>query len=315
MSKGSAGGFSIQKGIQLFKEVAVLNMREAAGDAALDKLWADTFKDDTGIDAGNSSGYTHDSGSQEVDKLTSGLKVSETAATAFENNISNTEPAIKKGSGTLFAAPSAFAAASCAFWIKKTGSPTGTVKIRLYASSTQDLNGTPTGAVLAETTLDVSTLTTSIAKMEFTFDAPYTVTSGVYYCLVIESDTYVGDGSNYIVISRYNGNQNAAHGSVYKNASAWVSTSDDVKFELSATVGASAVLQSIRALDLAEDVTEVIAFAEVTGGSISLTEISTDDGATWTTVTLDTIASVPAGNQIKMRITFTGSLQYWGVAA
>ena len=65
MSKGSAGGFSIQKGIQLFKEVAVLNMREAAGDAALSKLWSDTFKDATGIDAGESSGYTHDAGNQE----------------------------------------------------------------------------------------------------------------------------------------------------------------------------------------------------------------------------------------------------------
>lgn len=83
---------------------------------------------------------------------------------------------------------------SAKFYIKKqAGSPTGNAYARLYAhSGTFGTSSIPTGAALAESLpFDVSTLTTSYALTEFTFDS---------------TEQYiVADGSHYIITLEYNG--------------------------------------------------------------------------------------------------------------
>lgn len=51
--------FPLDRGAQLTKEVAYLNMREAANASQLDKLWSDTFLTKVGIDAANSLRYLY----------------------------------------------------------------------------------------------------------------------------------------------------------------------------------------------------------------------------------------------------------------
>lgn len=285
MSRGSAGGFPTQKGIQLTKEVALLNMREAAGDAALDKLWADTFKDSTGIDAGNSSGYSYDAGNQEVDKNVTEVErgAAGTMSASSGSSISNLNDANLATAAINI---------SNGGWIKcDLGAPIRITKVRLYAHD--NISYMLDDAVIQGSNNDsdwdtletISNLGASIGVWE---DISFiNATAYRYY--------------------RLNNVQSQGEAVVYLT-----------EFQLMEPASSSAILQSIQALDLAVDVSEVIVFGEVTGGTISKIEVSTDDGSTWDDITgtgLEEIAAVTPGAQIKLRLTFTGSLQYWGVAA
>lgn len=77
---------------------------------------------------------------------------------------------------------------SVKFYLSKTGSPTGNVTAKLYASTgTHGSTAKPTGATLASSnSIDASTLTTSLALYEFTFATPYTGANGTVYCITIE---------------------------------------------------------------------------------------------------------------------------------
>lgn len=89
--------------------------------------------------------------------------------------------------------------ASCKFYLKKTGSPTGNATAKLYAHTGSYGDGQPTGAALATSgTLNVSTLTTSYQLITFTFTGgdKVTMTGGTAYCIVVEYSN--GDGSNYV---------------------------------------------------------------------------------------------------------------------
>lgn len=57
--QAAAAGFPLARGVQLTKELAVLNMREAAAASQLSELWSDTFLTNAGINAGASTGYTY----------------------------------------------------------------------------------------------------------------------------------------------------------------------------------------------------------------------------------------------------------------
>lgn len=88
--------------------------------------------------------------------------------------------------------------ASVKWYIKKAlGSPTGNAITRLYGvTGTVGTDGKPTGAALASSnTVDVTTLTTSLQLIEFTFASPYAASAGDI-CLALEYTA--GDASNYI---------------------------------------------------------------------------------------------------------------------
>lgn len=90
---------------------------------------------------------------------------------------------------------------STKFYLKKSGSPTGSATATLYAhSGTFGSSSIPTGIALSTSGIfDVSTLTTSPALISFSFlDNLYEMTSGTKYVVaLLYSD---GDTSNFIQI-------------------------------------------------------------------------------------------------------------------
>lgn len=88
------------------------------------------------------------------------------------------------------------------FYLKKLGLPTGTMTAKLYAmSGVYGTSGVPTGSALATSTaVNVSSLTTSFALIDFTFANDYQLTSGVNYCIVVDCTSVTGDASNYVIM-------------------------------------------------------------------------------------------------------------------
>ena len=84
---------------------------------------------------------------------------------------------------------------SRATWsIRKQGSPTGNVYARAYANS----GGVPTGVLLAESNpIDITTLTTAFADVEFEFEDEYTL-SGIDYHVSVEYNG--GDAANRLEV-------------------------------------------------------------------------------------------------------------------
>lgn len=119
---------------------------------------------------------------------------------------------------------------SIRFYLKKTGSPTGTAVAKIYAhSGTFGSTGVPTGAALATSeTLTVSTLTVSYALTEFKFEDPNNITlsTGTNYFVVIEYTA--GSAGNTVDVGR--DGSSPGHGGNFATyaSSTWsaVSTSD-----------------------------------------------------------------------------------------
>ncbi len=93
---------------------------------------------------------------------------------------------------------------SCQFYMKKAGTPTGTITAKIYASTgTLGSTAKPTGAALATSTaFSVSTLTTSYALTTLTFPTASRITlaANTVYILVIEGTGISGDASNRVDI-------------------------------------------------------------------------------------------------------------------
>lgn len=85
------------------------------------------------------------------------------------------------------------------FYLKKINSPTGNATAKIYScTGTPGTSGKPTGAALATSgTFDVSTLTSTLQLITFTFSSPYTAVAG-NYCFVLAYSG--GDASNYVDI-------------------------------------------------------------------------------------------------------------------
>ena len=85
------------------------------------------------------------------------------------------------------------AVGSAVFYLKKSGSPTGTATANIYAhSGTFGTSSVPTGAALATSdTFDVSTLTTSFQLITFNFSGVNQIilTYGTHYVISIEDPT------------------------------------------------------------------------------------------------------------------------------
>jgi len=123
----------------------------------------------------------------------------------------------------------AYKLTSCKFYMRKYASPTGTMYAELFAhSGTFGSSSKPTGNALAISTgIDVSTLTTSLALVEFTFPAgqQYEMQPGTYYCIdvgFVASGTI--DTTNYLAIGMdYTSPTHAGNANRYANG-AWTST-------------------------------------------------------------------------------------------
>jgi hypothetical protein len=119
---------------------------------------------------------------------------------------------------------------SCAFYLKKNGTPTGTAVAKLYAhSGVYGTSSVPTGRCLAiSDTFDVSTLTTTAGLVEFKFTYPYTLTA-TNWCIVLEYTA--GTAANYVQVG-YDASA-AGHGgnkATYASAAWTASATEDVCF-------------------------------------------------------------------------------------
>jgi hypothetical protein len=136
----------------------------------------------------------------------------------------------QNGTGNSFACDTnGYSIYSSKFYIRKGGSPTGSVVSKLYAvSGTYGTDNIPTGSALATSNnFDISTLTTSYQLIEFTFSTGYTLVSGTKYFISIEYSG--GDGSNFLDSSF---DDSPGHGGnrAYLNGGSWtaVSAQDDI---------------------------------------------------------------------------------------
>lgn len=100
-----------------------------------------------------------------------------------------------------------------------------------------------------------------------------------------------------------------------------VSSGDEVvlqELELYVEQTTTAEIVSVLALNLATNISQVMLFCDVTlNTGTAAYYISTDNGSTWTAVTPETLAAVPAGKQVRIKVSLTGDaeLESWGVAA
>lgn len=286
-------------------------MEQTADAAGLDQLWSDTFENTNGIDSGNSSGYSHDAGNKEVDVNSGGSVIDELNSNSSQTTIFN---GTKNGGGQQFTSQATAEAGQIVFSLKKVGTPTGNIVAKLYTVDGSDLPDT-----LLETSseFDVSTLTGTKTDITFTLSSNVPVTDTTKYAITLEAGTGLTvDGSNYIQMGLEGGGD--GDGKMLSKNGSWATSGNDARFRVLEGAASEVVLQSVSALTLAANVSEVIAFADISGGTISAIEVSTDDGTTWddiTSIGLEKLASVTPGNQIKLRLTFTGSLLSWGVAA
>lgn len=95
---------------------------------------------------------------------------------------------------------------SCKFYLQKVGSPTGTLTAYLFdTTGTYGIDAKPvaTGSPLQTgSTLDVSTVATSMTLYEFTFSG-YTLTKDATYCIVIAISGGSSDNTtNFIRVGR-----------------------------------------------------------------------------------------------------------------
>jgi hypothetical protein len=132
---------------------------------------------------------------------------SETGALELGSNVAGTS----KGVGQTFTPASDYSIGRVILKLQRIGSPSGNVKLSLYATS----GGLPTGgAVVATNNVDVSTISSSLAEHTFDFTSTTTVSNGVMYAIALETqDGYSGDGDNHI-------NVRAAEPSVYAGGTA-----------------------------------------------------------------------------------------------
>jgi len=112
------------------------------------------------------------------------------------------------------------------FYGNKWNSPTGNVYARLYAhSGTFGTSSVPTGSPLVSGSIPAIQLSASEAYFYIPFSAPYTVTNGTKYCIVVEFTG--GDASNNIRI-QYVYNSGSAHeGNLARYSSIWSAYADD----------------------------------------------------------------------------------------
>ena len=294
----SAAGWPVLRGIQTVKEVSYLNMRQASAAAALAKLWSDTFLTNAGIYAAGSSGYTY-RGATNFDVIKDSVSVN-----IFPTMTSNSAPsgvcsASAESQPAYYAFNNSIAGDG---W--QIGSPAGWLKYAFAAGTTK----TPVSY-----TIRMRAGGAGYAPKNWTFQG----SNDDINWTVLDTQTNITNWTSDLTF-------NFANTTAFRYFKIDVTLSNDgtyteitewLMYEASAT---SASIVSLLALDLAVDVTQVMMFADVTlGTGTAAYYASTDDGVTWTAVIPETIAAVPAGKKIRIKVELTGNaeLESWGVAA
>lgn len=85
----------------------------------------------------------------------------------------------------------------------KAGSPTGNVIIELRSSNDNTSSSIPTATVLASSTLDASTLTTTMAEYRLSFNKTYQVNGSTTFWIVATSSVAISD-VNYVALGTSN---------------------------------------------------------------------------------------------------------------
>jgi hypothetical protein len=128
------------------------------------------------------------------------------------------------------------------FYIKKVGSPTGTMSAVIYAhTGTWGTSGLPTGAALGTSaTVDVATgLTTSYQIVTFTFSSPVATVNGTRYVTTLQFTSTSSDASNDISIGVDGTPEDEGNGVYYNIAtSAWLTSIYDRIYYVYYTVAA-----------------------------------------------------------------------------
>jgi len=124
------------------------------------------------------------------------------------------------------------------FRMQKVGSPTGTLKAAIYAhTGTYGSSSEPTGSALVESNnYDLTGIDGDDETNYFLTLAGWTPAASTNYCLVLDGDAIVGDGSNYVKViaedgaaATHGGNQGESNDS----GSTWVvSGNQDLAFKL-----------------------------------------------------------------------------------
>lgn len=160
-----------------------------------------------------------------------------TSVQSYPNTNQDSELAI--GNGTTDAAGQSFAASAgqlvkAMFHLRKVGTPTGNATVNLYAhSGTFGTSSVPTGASLVATgNFDVSTLTGTLADVEFVFQAAefYDLLAATNYVIVLDCGGITGDGSNYVAVG-YDNSAPTSAGNASTQATAgggWTAQSYDL---------------------------------------------------------------------------------------
>lgn len=296
----SAPGWPVLRGIQTVKEVSYLNMRQASAAAALSKLWSDTFLTNAGIYAAGSSGYSYQ-GTPNFNVVKDGTQLNKIPLMTGQTTPSG--EATANSNYTTYYAWKVFDKDTGTAWLDSTANPhwlrydfgAGVTKKIVKYTMTASIVGTRSPSAWKFqgsnngtdwTDLDSQTGITfsNYEKKTFTFS---NTTAYRYYQFNISAGGSGGD----------------------------ISIAEAEMMEAAAS---TASIVSVLALDLAANITQAIMFADVTlGTGTAAYYISTDDGSTWTAVTPETLASVPAGKKIRIKVELTGDaeLESWGVAA
>jgi hypothetical protein len=112
------------------------------------------------------------------------------------------------------------------FYLKKTGTLTGNVVAKLYATS----GGAPTGAALATSeNVLASSIGATYGWEEFEFKDNYTLAATTTYAISVE---HTGDGSNYVSVGVDNSSPSHAGTGYHYSGAAWASQTWDVVHEL-----------------------------------------------------------------------------------
>jgi hypothetical protein len=121
---------------------------------------------------------------------------------------------------------------SAKWYLKKTGSPTGSCYAAVYAhTGTYGATGKPTGTALAiSNAFDVAILTTSLQLITFTFTGAnkITLTNGEYYCLSFEYTS--GNNSTKPIFGYDTSTPSHSGNGAYLFGGGWVSWSGDICF-------------------------------------------------------------------------------------
>lgn len=120
---------------------------------------------------------------------------------------------------------------SAKFYLRKTGSPTGSAYVKLYAATgTVGSTAVPTGSPLATSdAFDVSTLTTSFQLLNFDFLSAYTGVSGDYF---IVFEYAGGDSNNRVDLGSDASSPSHSGNEASYNGSTWSAGSEDCCFYL-----------------------------------------------------------------------------------